>query len=166
MTVEYSQLTNEARQEKIEYQKEYNKQNKEKVAAYQQLYYREKKQQIKARLSNKKANLTEEDKQKRLERGRIYAEKWKSKLTEEDKAHYKLLQKQYREKNREKLRNYRNNKKQSREHFPGGIKLNDPRYFVCYCGKVAMKTNKVRHDESTWHVNYMKNNNITCVSIN
>ena len=54
MTVEYSQLTNEARQEKIEYQKEYNRLNKEKVAAYQQIYYREKKQQIRARLNEKR----------------------------------------------------------------------------------------------------------------
>lgn len=43
MTIEYSKLTTEERQEKIEYQKEYNKQNKDKVAVYQQLYYKEKK---------------------------------------------------------------------------------------------------------------------------
>ena len=165
MTVEYSQLTNEARQEKIEYQKEYNRLNKEKVAAYQQIYYREKKQQIRARLNKKKASLTKEEKQKRLERGRIYAEKWKNKLSDEEKERYRMLQKQYREKNREKLRSYRKSKKVNTEDMKGLVKINDPKYFVCYCGKVAMKANKLRHDESTWHVNYMNENNITCTFI-
>ena len=164
MTVEYSQLTNEARQEKIEYQKEYNRLNKEKVAAYQQIYYREKKQQIRARL-NKKGFFNKRGKQKRLERGRIYAEKWKNKLSDEEKERYRMLQKQYREKNREKLRSYRKSKKVNIEDMKGLVKINDPKYFVCYCGKVAMKANKLRHDESTWHVNYMNENNITCTFI-
>ena len=159
--MEYSTMNEEQRREKIDYQKQYNKENKEKVATYQQLYYQKKKQQIHKRLSNKKKNLTDEERQQRLERNRMYSQNWKNKLSDEEREHYRQLQKKYREENREKLRNYRKNKPSSQ----CDTKENNPKYFKCFCGKYALKTNKSRHDETSSHIEYMEMMNMICVSI-
>ena len=159
--MDYSNLSEEERKARIEYQKKYNQANKDKVANYQKLYYQEKKQKIRARLNKKKQILTDVERQERLEKSRVYAQTWKSKLTEEEKEHYRMLQKKYREENREKMRNYRKTKKS--HDIQGEVsKKHDRNYYTCYCGKLVGKANKLRHDESNGHIMYMEREKITC----
>ena len=163
--MDYSQLSIEQRQQKIDYQKKYNQEHKEKVAEYQQLYYKKNKKNIQARLTKIKKTLTDEEKKIRLEKSRKYAQNWKNKLSDEEKEYYKRMQKKYREENREKLRNYRKNKPTIKRDLNDDSKKNDPNYFKCFCGKVVLKVNKTRHDETSGHIKYMERENMTCIVI-
>lgn len=150
-------ISEDKRMERIAYQKEYNKKNKEKVANYQKMYYQRRKAELREKQRMKISNMNDEEKQSILARNRIYAERWRDKLSDDEKLHRRELQRIYRENNKEKIKSYRdkaNKLKQIAKTTEDRVKLKDPNYIQCKCGKVVHKTNMRRHEQTKTHIQY------------
>jgi len=111
-------------------QKEYCKNNKQKIAEYIKEYY----EQNKEKFAEYKKEYSKNNKQKIAEQGKDYREQNKQKIQEKKK--------EYREKNKQKIQEKNNQK------------------FTCECGGCFTYINKLQHERSIKHQNYICNKNI------
>jgi len=114
--------------EKKEYRKEYRQVHKEKMKEYLKKYYKEHDGEIKEKQKKNYQNNKEEIK----EQVKQYYEDNKEKINEHKKQHYQT--------NKEKISE---NKK---------IK------FICECGSECRLSDKLRHEKSKKHINFINNN--------
>lgn len=135
-----------------ELQKDYRDKNSENIKLYKQQYYQDNKDEIK----EKSSNYYEHNKEKVLKRTKEYSAKNKEKI-----ANYN---KEWREKNKEKCKEYREQRKEKYQEYQKDYnkeykEKNKERLqqkITCECGSVYSYRNKAQHKKTKKHMAYVE----------
>ena len=115
---------------KQDYDNQYYKDNKERIAERKKLYRQNNKDKILEQEKISRDKLSDDEKCKRAKKYKAYSEVNKEKISEKDKQYYKN--------NKEKINERRNTK------------------YTCICGSCIRKGGKAEHDKTKKHIKFLE----------
>jgi len=155
---EYNKVWNENNKElRKEYYKEYIENNKEKMKEYSKEYYKEYSVNNKEKIKEKTKEYRENNKEKTKEYYENNKEKikeYKKKYQEENKEKLKEYLKEYRVNNKEKI-------KERVKEYSKEYRERNKEKFTCECGCETSKLNLLRHQKTKKHIKLMETQNQT-----
>ena len=143
------------KEERVEYDKEYNQKNKEQIAEKSKEYREANKEEISERMKIYR----EANKEEISERMKIYREANKEEISEKKKEYAQINKEQiaermkiWRDEHKEKLVE---KKKEWYEENREQISERKKETYECPCGSICRKGNRIRHEKSKKHQEYL-----------